>query len=332
MLMNDSITAGDEKSLQVILKESERAAKIVSGLLTFAREHIPERRMIQVNDTIMEAYKLREYSLRVSNINTELLLTADLPPTFADPYQLQQVFANIINNARDALLEKGGGTLIIRTGRSDANLIIEFEDDGPGIEKENVKKIFDPFFTTKDIGKGTGLGLSVAYGIIEEHKGTIEVDSQPGRGATFTIILPIVDRSEIPGIGETTAGEMVPKGKSILVVDDENDILDLLSSALRQNGYSVQAAASAEDAIALLEKQGFDAVVADIKMPGMGGIDLHGYIKENIPTVADKILFITGDILSDETHTFLKSAGNRFIEKPFKLQQFILAVNELVNR
>jgi two-component system cell cycle sensor histidine kinase/response regulator CckA len=331
MLINDSIADNDRKSLGVILKESERAARIVSGLLAFAREHIPERRMIQVNDSIMEAFKLREYSLRVSNIKVQLFLSDGLPPTFADPYQLQQVFANIINNARDALLDKGGGTLSIRTMCGVTNLLIEFEDDGPGIQKENIKKIFDPFFTTKDIGKGTGLGLSVAYGIIEEHNGTIEVDSQPGRGAKFTIELPVVDRAEGLSIRDTATAKAVPKGKSILIVDDEKDILELLSSALKRSGYFVQIASTAEDAIALMGKHVFDAIVADIKMPGMGGKELHSYIQKNIPGAAKKMLFITGDILSDDTRAFLKGAGNACIEKPFGIDQFILALNELIN-
>jgi PAS domain S-box-containing protein len=331
MLMNDSTTPNDRKSLEVILHESERAARIVGGLLTFAREHTPERRMINVNDVIMEALRLREYSLRVSNIRTEQFLSDDLPATFADPYQLQQVFSNIINNARDALMDVGGGTLTIRTIRNGSKLFIEFQDDGPGVTGENIQKIFDPFFTTKDIGKGTGLGLSIAYGIIEEHNGRIEIESQPGAGAKFTVQLPIVGRAESAEIGAPSAPKTVPVGKTILVVDDERDVLEFLSRALTQYGYTVRTASSAEEALATMITQPFDAVIADIKMPGMGGKEMHAYIREHIPGAAEKVLFITGDILGDETQEFIASTGNICIKKPFKIGEFIARLNEIIN-
>ena len=192
MFMNKTLPERVIKSSEVIFKESERAAKIVSGLLTFAREHKQERKMVNINDIIRESYKLREYNLKVSNIELRLSLAGDLPPTYADPYQLQQVFTNIINNACDALRDKNGGTLATRSARKGETLLIEFEDDGPGIAKKNIKKIFDPFFTTKEVGKGTGLGLSMSYGIIEEHGGKIDVESEPGKGTKFTVSIPIV--------------------------------------------------------------------------------------------------------------------------------------------
>lgn len=332
MLMNASINPNERKSLDVILHESERAARIVSGLLTFAREHTPERRMINVNDVILEAHRLREYSLRVSNIATRLSLSDNLPPTFIDPYQLQQVFANIINNARDALMEKGGGTLLIRTSCSDAKLHVEFTDDGPGIAPENIRKIFDPFFTTKDIGKGTGLGLSIAYGIIEEHDGKIEIDSQPGRGSTFTVELPVIDRAQSAVNTEPPAVTAVEKGKSVLIVDDEKEVLEFLSRALTQSGYAVETALAAEDAIVLMNRRPFDAIVADIRMPGMGGREMHSYIIKNMPDAAEKIIFITGDILGDETQAFLKETGSMCIEKPFKMGELIDKLGQLINR
>jgi PAS domain S-box-containing protein len=330
MLMNSSTSAGDRKSLEIILHESERAARIVGGLLTFAREHAPERRMIIVNDVITESLRLRDYSLRVSNIKTELFLSDDLPLTFADPHQLQQVFSNIINNARDALTEAGGGTLTIRTLRSDGRLLIEFQDDGAGIPPENRQKLFNPFFTTKDIGKGTGLGLSIAYGIIEEHNGKIEVESEPGRGTTFIVELPIVDGAE-SGVTRTTATPKEVRGeKSILVIDDEKDVLEFLSQALARYGYVVQTASAAEEALVLMEDRVFDAIVADIKMPGMGGKKMHEYVRSHIPGAAEKIVFITGDILGDETQAFIQETGSPCIKKPFKISDLIDRLNDII--
>ena len=139
----------------------------------------------------MESYKLREYDLKVSDIRVELSLSDRMHPTYADPYQIQQVFVNIINNARDALVEREGGTLTIRSRQLRNRLVVEFEDNGPGIEPDNLKRVFDPFFTTKDVGKGTGLGLSMAYGIINEHEGTIEAANAPGGGTIFTVSIPV---------------------------------------------------------------------------------------------------------------------------------------------
>ena len=157
-----------KKNSNVILKESIRSSKIVGGLLAFAREHKPERKMIGYQRySAWNLLKLREYDLKVSNIDMRASLSDELPRTYADPYQLQQVFINLINNARDALADQDGGALAIRTYRKDDAVLIEFDDNGPGIAAEFINKIFDPFFTTKETGKGTGLGLSVSYGIIK---------------------------------------------------------------------------------------------------------------------------------------------------------------------
>ncbi|MBN2225216.1 MAG: PAS domain S-box protein [Deltaproteobacteria bacterium] len=330
MLMDKSKPSKDIKSLDVIFKESERAAKIVSGLLTFAREHRPERGMVNVNDIIIESYKLREYNLMTNNIEVTLSLSADIPPTLADPYQLQQVFTNIIHNARDALMEKQGGSLIVRSFHKEQNIIVEFEDNGPGIRSDDLKRIFDPFFTTKDVGKGTGLGLSMAYGIINEHGGTIEVESQFSRGAKFTVELPIIHGSDYNVMIHDAPGDAPTVGKSILIVDDERYIRDLLKEVLSERGHTVKIVSTADDAIQLLEKNKYDAVVIDIKMPGMGGKELYAHFQKK-PEFTKMMLFITGDILGDDTRTFFETTGCRYIEKPFKINTFIRALNDVLD-
>ena len=197
LLARQGVPEDIKGKLDVILQESIRSSKIVGGLLAFAREHKPERSMVNLNSTILESVKLKEYDLKVNNIDLKLSLADNLPETSADPYQIQQVFINLINNARDALVtDQGAGTLTIRTYDADSNIMIEFEDNGPGIPDEIINKIFEPFFTTKETGKGTGLGLSMAYGIIREHGGTISVESKPGKGARFTVSVPITSVEE----------------------------------------------------------------------------------------------------------------------------------------
>lgn len=327
--MGRTITNREKRSLDVILQESSRAAKIVNGLLAFAREHKPERRMINVNDVVRQTLSLREYNLRVNNTSVQLSLSEKAPPTLADPHQLQQVFTNMISNASDALADMGGGKLTIRTKENEKTLRIEFEDDGPGIKKENLKKVFDPFFTTKDVGKGTGLGLSMAYGIIEEHGGRIEVESEPGRGAKFTIVLPVHKGKTRSSGKETEYVEKKFSGKSILVVDDEAVVRDFLSELLLKEGCFVQAASTAQDAISLMKDRPFDAVIADIRMPGMDGKELYAHILKEFPSVSGKVLFITGDTLSEEIQVFLRVSNTNAITKPFKIDEFLSGLNRI---
>jgi len=329
LAMKENITDREKKSFDIILQESARAAKIVNGLLTFAREHKSQRRVVNINDVVKESLGLRENNLRVNDIAVELHLSDDAPPTLADPYQLQQVFINIINNASDALMDVGGGKLVITTERGQRKLRVVFEDNGPGIDAENLKRLFDPFFTTKEVGKGTGLGLSIAYGIIGEHHGKIQVDSEPGRGARFTVELPIFRGKETGFTEETehTGGESY--GKSILIVDDEASVRDFLSDLLTREGYTVRTASTGRDAVSLMSNTPFDAVVADIRMPGMDGMELYGHILKNYPAASKRMLFITGDTLSEEIRVFLRTSNTNAIAKPFTTEQFLTGLNRL---
>jgi PAS domain S-box-containing protein len=321
-----------KNKLSVILKESIRSSKIVGGLLAFAREHKPERKMININDILMESVKLREYDLKVSNIDMRVSLFEELPETSADPYQLQQVFINLINNARDAIADREKGALAIRTYRKDDAVLIEFEDNGPGIPDKFIKKIFDPFFTTKETGKGTGLGLSMVYGIIKEHGGTISVESRPGKGVKFIVTLPILEHSEVI-LEDLKTPIKVPHGvKTVLVVEDEASLRDFLAEVLIEGGFFVEAASTGEQAIDLVGKRKFDAVISDIKMPGIGGKDLYLYIHRHHPEMVEKIVFITGDVLSKDTLLFLQTINGRFIEKPFNVDALIAILNDVLSK
>jgi PAS domain S-box-containing protein len=330
LLMRKELPSDIREKLTVIEKESKRSTKIVGGLLAFARGNKPERSIVEIGDVIRDSYQLMEYELRVNNVTMLLDVGPDIPPTLLDPNQIKQVFINLITNAYHALLEKGGGSLSIRSYHLEDKVFIEFADDGPGISPENLKRIFDPFFTTKEPGKGTGLGLSIVYGIIHEHGGSIQVASQPGHGAVFTVVLPIIwegtSREEpMAAITEKPRGRKV-----VLVVDDEESFRKMVVEALAEEGYAVDSAESGEQALELLRSHAYDAVVMDMRMPGLTGEELYRSIQGKDPKLASRIIISTGDVLGNKTQNFLRITGARSIEKPFEIKELLSVVWETV--
>ena len=229
-----------------LYKQAQRTHRIVQNLLSFARQHKPERVPVRVNTILEDTLALRDYDLRMSQIRVHLDLAPDLPEAPADPHQLQQVFLNLINNAVDAILEKGAeGDLWVRTGVEGRQLFIEFTDSGPGVK--DASRVFDPFYTTKPVGKGTGLGLSICYGIITEHGGTVRVKNKPPRGASFRIELPLhrIGAKRTPVVPDKPA---TARSGRILVVDANESVLESVAGLLRSSDYLVETAKSLGDA------------------------------------------------------------------------------------
>jgi signal transduction histidine kinase len=185
--------SGDEqksKLLEKIAKQTFRASEIVNSLLNFSRTSPTEFIELDLNRVIRETTNLVEHQFEKAGVVTELTLADSLPPILGNPGKLQQVFLNLFINARDAM--QGGGALRVRSWKDDTVAHIEIADSGQGIAPENLSRIYDPFFTTKGAKKGTGLGLSITYGIVQEHNGVIEVESEPDRGTRFHLEFPSV--------------------------------------------------------------------------------------------------------------------------------------------
>ncbi|HEU6453756.1 MAG TPA: PAS domain S-box protein, partial [Gemmatimonadaceae bacterium] len=169
---SDDEPPDQRRAIEAIHQEAKRAAKIVSNLLTFARQHQPERQLTDLNRVVTDTVELRRYALRVQGVEVELRLDPLLPLTWADPFQLQQVVLNLVTNAEQALTEwPGERRILIESSRAGATLVVRVQDSGPGIDGENIGRVFNPFFTTKPVGEGTGLGLSISDGIVREHGG-----------------------------------------------------------------------------------------------------------------------------------------------------------------
>ena len=328
------VDAGTKQGLETILSESERAAKIVRNLLTFARKRNTTRALVDLNGIVRETLALRAYEQRVSNVSTLDALASGLPQVFTDPHQVKQVLLNLIINAEQAMLTANGrGTLIARTWYDDANemVVLEINDDGPGVPEEVQTKIFDPFFTTKAVGKGTGLGLTVAYAIVQEHGGQIRLVSTPGAGASFFVSFPAAAGARRPAPAPAQAPPPhTVAGSAVLVVEDEPALASAVADALTDAGYRVERAADGEEALERIAVGVFDLVICDLKMPRLDGPAFYRVLSEQKPVLARHVIFVTGDVAGTDAERFLTETGCRWLLKPFRLNDLLQVAHEVL--
>jgi len=224
---------------------------------------------------------------------------------------------------------RGHGTLSISTTAKAGMIRLEVGDDGPGMTTEVLGKIFDPFFTTKGVGKGTGLGLSICDGIIKEHGGSIEATSTPGVGTLFTIELPVVAGRQIAPKAKRAAPRPTAPA-TILVVDDEVSIRELVRDTLETRGHTVDVAESGEKALEAIAAKRYDLLVSDLKMPEMSGQELYARVQAEHPDLAKRVLFTSGDTVSLETKAFLERVGRPFLLKPFQVADLVEEVERIL--
>jgi two-component system, cell cycle sensor histidine kinase and response regulator CckA len=327
--IDDSMRRG----LETILTESERAARIVRNLLTFARKRQTTRAMVDLNHIVRETLALRAYDQRVSNISVIDALAAGLPQVFADGHQIQQVLLNLVINAEQAMLSANGrGVLVARSWHNaeHESVVLEINDDGPGIPEALQPKIFDPFFTTKEVGQGTGLGLTVAYAIVQEHGGRIRLESREGTGASFFIELPVSGK-----LPSTTATEIrlpaqprAVAGASILVVEDEAALATAVVDALNEAGYIADWAPDGQQALASVNAKAYDLVICDVKMPKLDGMAFYRSLLDAAPALAERVVFVTGDVAGTAAEKFLNESGCGWLAKPFRLGDLLRLVRD----
>jgi PAS domain S-box-containing protein len=323
--------------VQAIMQAAERCMRIVRNFLTLARQHPPERQHVALNTVLQGAMELLVYGLQVDTITVDWQLAPDLPRLWADPHQLHQVIVNLVTNAHHALREVPQPRRLTLTTRSDpggTRVILEVADTGPGISPDLQARLFEPFFTTKPPGVGTGLGLPLCRGIIEEHGGSISVDSQPGQGTVFRVVLPVpAATSTGRAPSRTDAPLAVPRtAKTILVVDDEPGIASALAHLLRRDGHTVDTAANGQIALTRLHTQAYDLILCDLRMPELDGPGFYQALQQQHPHLLQRVIFLTGDTLSEEARTFLAQTEVPRLNKPFRAAEVRQLVQQVLQK
>jgi two-component system sensor histidine kinase/response regulator len=307
-----------------ILEAADRCVRIVRSFLSLARQRTPERSSVSMNQVIAQAIELLAYELKTSDVEVIRELEPELPHVWADAHQLHQVIVNLVANAYQALRRHPQPRRIAIRTRYDAGhrcLLIEVADTGPGIPPEVQTKIFEPFFTTKPSGEGTGLGLSLCRGIIEEHGGAIDVASGTGQGTRFVITLPIVAMPSDAANGETRESVPHVSPRRVLLVDDEAELAAIVAEAISRDGHQVNIALNGAIALEMIERVAYDVIVSDTKMPQMDGEGFYAELGRRRPGLRERIIFVTGDVLSREKREFLERTGRPFLEKPCDLNE-----------
>ena len=329
------------RQVDLVLKQARRAATIVQNLLAFSRPVTLGRSTLNLGDVVKEVLLLEQPALDQKKIRVTFDAQGDLPPIEGDRRLLKEVFLNIISNAEQAILaERDHGTLAVSLSRAGNNVRVTFADDGVGIPPESIDKVFDPFFTTKRPGGGSGLGLTICLAVVKEHGGRIEVESAPGSGAKFHILLPVAADAVATAPQPAPASAATPKpapagsetvrGHSVLIVDDEESIREIIQEGLSTRGMKVEAVASSEAALDYLAKNACDVVLCDFNLPGMNGEKFFESLRAQHPGKPPRFIFMTGDLFEPDTTERYRQLGAAILQKPFHVSALVTLLAEFL--
>jgi PAS domain S-box-containing protein len=319
-------------NLHAVQQAGQRSADLTRQLLAFARKQTVAPKVIDINDTVEGMLKMLR---RLIGEDIDLLWQPgrNLQPVKVDPAQIDQILVNLCVNARDAIA--GQGKITIETDSKTLDeaycadhlgfqpgeyVLLEVGDDGCGIDKKTLNQIFEPFFTTKEQGKGTGLGLASVFGMVQQNNGFINVYSEPGQGTTFKIYLPVYTAKSDEVVEKSSELPAERGHETILLVEDEPEILQMTTMMLTRLGYTVVAAATPGEAIRLAhEYRGkIDLMMTDVVMPEMNGRELAGNLLSHYPDL--KRLFMSGYTADIIAHHGVLDEGVHFIQKPFSMK------------
>jgi PAS domain S-box-containing protein len=315
------------RQIDLVLQQARRAAGIIQNLLAFSRPATQGRAPLRLDELLREVIRGQSASLASKNITVKFDPPAGISAVEGDRRLLSQVFSNLIINAQQSISAAGkGGTLDVSLGDLNGRVCVTVTDDGPGIPTENISKVFDPFFTTKRPGGGSGLGLTICLAVVKDHGGTIDVESTPGAGATFRVFLPSVTKN-IKGAqpanaaaAPSSSGSEALAGHTVLVVDDEESIREIIYEGLSARGMKVHGVASSEEAMAYLAAKPCDVVVCDFNLPGMSGDKFFERLTTDQRTSQlPHFVFMTGELVDSEFFDGLREKGSSVMQKPFHI-------------
>jgi PAS domain S-box-containing protein len=346
MLRDSGKDDTERRQLELAHGQARRAAQIVQGLLSFARPPHPRKTRLYLSDIIERSLQFHEGSLRANHITVDFVPKPDVAAVLGDPSQLTQVFLNLIVNAEQAIREiRDHGTLRVRLATLGDSVVATFQDDGVGIRRDILSKIFDPFFTTKRPGRGTGLGLSICLAILREHNGQIEAQPLTDGGTVFTVSLPVAKGADLV-LAESSVlhKDAEPTGTlagcSLLVVDDEESIREMVRDGLTARGVRVELASSGEEALCLMESRSYDVVLCDLNLKSVAPSAISGqelYARATRLAVGvpedhrPSFIFMTGELAE---HTMVEgSTGTevRMLQKPFRISEAAAILTEVLD-
>ncbi len=333
LLLADRLPASQRRQVEMLAEEADRASRILRSLLLFARGEPAERKPVNLNELLERTLALRAYELKVQNIRVVTDFAPDLSPVLADSTGLQQVFLNLLLNAEQAIRsQRQHGQIAVRSRslRAQRQVEIAVVDDGPGIPPALQPHLFDAFFTTKSGLEGTGMGLSISQAIAKNHGGAIRVESQPGHGATFYVVLPagLVPQPSPPAFGRTAVARSDRVGVRVLVVDDEPVIAHLMADTLRRQGFRVHLHTDSRRALEDVARHDYDLLICDVRMPDLDGPAFYRLLQQRHPQLLHRLLFTTGDTLARDTARFLEEVQLPCLAKPFHVEELLTAVDE----
>lgn len=328
LLENPQDPVAVAEAAQIISESATRATSTVRKLLAVARARPPRREMVDLKVLADSAISWREHNLRLSQIEVSLEVPPGLPPVECDRHQIHQVLTNLLLNAEQAIGSAGSIRMRIRRLPED-RVQVSVLDSGPGVPEDDLQRIFRPFFTTREPQEGTGLGLSICASIVGNHNGSITATNRAEGGLEVSFELPL-EISARPGSSEQEAAPAthLPSGLRVLVVEDDPLGAELISRFLSRYRVEVQVARSGEEGLRHLEEGHFQAVVCDLRMPGIGGEGFYRQLQSRDPGLARRVVFVTGDVLNPRAEAFLRESGCRHLMKPFSPQDLVEALDD----
>ena len=334
-LLRDATRDEDvRRRAETLEQAAERCALTIRNFLALVRQYPATREEVGLERIVKETLALVAYQLEVDEISVDVTLPRELASVWADPHQLHQVLLNLVTNARHALRTTPPPrrlSITLRHAAETRQVILEVADSGPGVPPELRGFVFRPFFTTKSPEEGTGLGLALCHDIIAAHGGTIRVDTAPGGGALFVVELPLDRPGDTGAVPALAASRPMRQGR-VLVVDDDVELAGVLAAALRAERHEVEIVANGLEALDAIAHQQFDVVLSDVRMPKLDGPGLYREIQQRYPEIADRVVFVTGDILGRETAAFLERTRVAHLTKPFDIKQIRRVVHDVLER